>query len=307
MSDEAYFQQIEKNLHLLVAEKKYEEAYNTLNGLMNKYPDEPLLKSMKKEIETRVEDQNKEIINEKIKKIEPLWKQKDYAKILGELTPMRQICPDHGKLNKLIDKAQIKYQKEVQKLQKDYLKNQKKRLEEIHKQTPGMLLDELFNLEKQNVGNEMILELTHTYREKIIIQKIKEKEELLFSDKYGAIENFITQLKKINDKSPQISKLEKMTKGRQYGTQMEEKKEFVYKAKAHLDTLMKLKKYDKAIKTAKEILELNPDNLQIAKVLKKAKEELFYQNRDTAADNIEKSLPALKAEYKKDKSKFVKL
>ena len=101
--------------------------------------------------------------------------------------------------------------------------------------------------------------------------------------------------------------IEDSVKRRQYGSQVEEAGEFTYQGVQHLDVLMKLKKYDKAIIVAEEIVEFDKENKKIGKILKQAKSKFFAQSRDDSIQKMKSDQKKLKEEYLKDKSKFIKL
>jgi hypothetical protein len=74
-----------------------------------------------------------------------------------------------------------------------------------------------------------------------------------------------------------------------------------------LDTLVKLKKFDKAMKAAEEILKVDPENKEAKEVLEDSAGKYKDQVKDLAVDSINKNLQGLKTEYDKDKTKFIKI
>lgn len=307
MSTEVYYQQIQQNINLLLSEKKYKEAYNLCAKILKKFPEEKRFLKLKEKIEEEVKDENEKTISQKINEIKPFWKQEKYTEILKILRPLLKISPENSKLKNLIIKAQDVYQKKIIYLQEKFVKAQEEKFNTLINENETQFLEELFLLEKNNPGDKIVLELTNKFRNKLISKKINEKQDLIYSDKYDAIENFINQLKKIDEKNIQIIQLEKLIKSKKFGTQLEEKNEFVYNAESHLLTLMKIKKYDKAIQVADEILDIDKNNKKIYKILQKAKRKYYKQTKEEAINCIINNLDQLKSEYQKNKNLFIKI
>jgi len=307
MSNAPFLEQLEQNLNGLIAEKKFKSAYEKCINILKENPEDKRFIKLKKRIEEEVEDSNKKIIKEKLEEIAPLWKDNKYVEILKELQELLKLSPKNTKLLDLYKKAQTAYIKEVKLLQDKFDKEQNKKLGKLLESDESKLLDELFYLEKNNPGNSHILELTKKFRTKLIENKIKEKSDLIYSDKYDSIQNFINQLRKIDKQSEIVDKLEHSTKKRELGTQFEEKTEFVYKGEQHLNNLMRLKKYDKAIKVAEELLSVDQNNKKVSKTLKKAEQKFFAQTKNETIESINKEKDKLKSEYEKDKKSFTKI
>ncbi|MBD3360495.1 hypothetical protein GF366_01700, partial [Candidatus Peregrinibacteria bacterium] len=294
MNDKAYFSQVEQNINHLLSEGKYREAHNLCLKYLAKYPEEKRFEKLKEKIEKRVTEQNEKVIKQKLEEIKPLYKEEKYKEILKNLEPLLRIAPQNEKLKKEIIKAQEKYKEKTKELQKKFEEEKNEKFTKLLNEDEERLIDELFLLERDNPGNIEVQKITNKFRDKLIQKKIKRKTDLIYSDKYDAIYNFIDQLKKIDDKNKRIIELVKLVKSREHGNQLTEKSEFIYDAENHLITLMKLKKYDKAIKVAEEILDLDPSNKKAKKILKKAKKKYYKQTRKFAIDTIYKKIDKLK-------------
>lgn len=307
MFQKAYFGQIEKNINSLIADQKYKAAHKLCRDYLTKFPEEKKLLKLKKKIEKIVESENKNVIKEKLKNIKPLWNKKAYAEIIRALTPLLEVAPNNTKLKRLAIRAQDLYRKKVQKLQNNFEQEQTQRLEEVFKNQPGQLLEELSELEQDNPGNQIAKDIIKRYKTKLIRKKIKGKEDLIYSDKYQAIYNLINQLKRIDKNNNVIDELEDLTRRRQHGSQIDEKNEFLYKGQSHLITLMQLKKYDKVIKVATELLETDKKNTEVRKILEKAEKKYAKINREKTIDLIQNNKEDLKREYSTDPKDFVKI
>lgn len=307
MSDAAYFEQLELKINHLVNEEKYKEAYLLCANFLEKFPDEERFVNLQKKIEKKVEEKNAEIVEKKIKELKSKYKEGKYVEILQEIKKLFIIAPENKKLTEFQQTVQYAYRKQIDALQKNFNKQQNERLTKLFNENPDKLLDEIFQLEFNNQGNNDIKKLADIFKKKVIERKIKEKKDLLNSDKFDAIENFIKELKKIDANNPEIHEIENTIKKRKHNSQIDTTTEFVYKGENYLDTLMKLGKYDKAIQTAEEVLKIDSGNKIIKKFLKKAKSKFFTQTKNETIKEIHENLPQLNKDYQKDKNKFISI
>ncbi len=302
-----FFAQVKSNIIHLLSEKKFSEAYSKCNEILNKYPDNKDFYDLKERIESEVEKRNLQALEDKLKELKSLWKEEKFTEIIAELRNLRKTMPNNKKLENELKKAQEAYREQVLKLQKKFLKKQRENLEEILRTSPEKLPKVLFQLQKNNLENKEILSLTKEYQEKIIDKKLSEKSQLLGSEKFRDIEHLIEDLKKIDPTSDKLKKLEQKLRSEKVSKQGEEKKEYVYKGKQNLETLIKLHKYDKAIKAAEEILEVNPQDSSTKKALEKAKSLYYIQTRDLTIKEIDQEKQNLKNSYKKNKEDFIRI
>lgn len=307
MDNSIYLEQLEQKINSLISVKKYREAYDLCKQLLLRFPQETDLLKIKSRIEKEAGAENERVVKEKIESLKPLWKSENYTEILKNLKELFKLAPNNEKLKSLYLETENKYQKQIDSFQAKFLETQNARLEAMLEENPSILLDTLFDLEKENAGSKIVLELTQKFRNKLISKKIDEKEDLIYSDKFQDIENFIAQLKKMDEKNAQTLTLEKFIHGRQHQTQITQKDEFVYAGEKHLDTLMKLKKYDKVIKVAEELLAAKSQNSEVKKILKTATNKYLKQLHSLTAEKIEKEENALKTEFQQNPSGFINL
>lgn len=303
----AYIDQVEQNINTLLANKKFKEAYDLANELVDKFSHEGKTFKIKEKVEEAVRNENERIVKKEIKEMKEMWKEKNYTEIIKRLKKLIAISPDNSKLQKLEQKAQLEYRDEIKRLQIEFKKNQNVKFYKLLEEDETRLVEELFNLEKNNQGNKETLEITKNFRDKLIDKKIKENKKLLESEKFEDINNFIGQLKRIDKNNDKIGKLEKKINIKTYGSQKEESKEHTYRSVEQVIVLMKLKKYDKVIQGAEELIESNKQNKEIEKILKKAKKKFFKQTKNITIESIKTQLPKLKEEYKKNKDQFIKI
>lgn len=307
MSDSAYFEQIEQKINHLLSEKKYAAAYSLCKEFLLKYPDEKFFFKLKKRVEDEIRDENQRIIKEKLNELQSLWDGEKYEEILKILKELLRLDPTNGKVKSWYKKTANAYQEKLSHLTSQFTKQQSEKLNQLLQKDPDHLLDELFYIERNNAKNIEVLRMTNSFRDKLITKKISAKQDLLKSEKYDSINNFIEDLKRIDPSNNQIKKLQDEILKRKSKSQSSEKISYIYKSEKQLKTLMKFKKYDKAIKAAQEILSIDQNNEKVQKILKKAENKFFKKSRETTIDSIIANLNQLKEQYKKDKSKFIKL
>lgn len=307
MANFAYFDQLEQKINFFLTDKKYKEAFNLCKEAILKYPDESRFVKIKSKIEKAVEEENEKIIQEKIDQIKTLRKQEKYLEILKIVKDLLIASPNNSKLKSIYTENEANYRKQYEKLKQKFNNQQEERLTQVLKENPGQLTDELFLLEKENPNNPEVKKLVTEFEDKLIAKKISDMKELLESNKYDVIENFLNELRKINKFNVRIQEVEQQMKSRKLEGEIVQTKEYVYTGEKHLDTLMKLGKFDKAIQVCEEILKVNPNDQLAKTILDRAESKYHSQLKNQTADSIITNLPSLKAEYNQDKSKFIKL
>lgn len=302
-----YLNQLEQRINLLIAENNIKAAYELCKQVLLKVPNEKRFISLKKDIESKIEKENKKLIETKIKESEPLIETGKYVEVLISLKPFMESYQT-PKLIKFYEKVAELYGKQKKQEEEAKIKELKKKFAYLLKNNHDeKILQEIIILEKNNSGNLELQKFIREYKTKIIDKRIKEKTELIHSDKYIAITNLLNELKKIDNNSEIIFKLEKDLKDRMNFKQIQGKNDFISNGKNYIETLINLKKYDKAIKVAEELLEIDKNNKSILKMLKKADKKLFRETRDTSVAAIETNKDTLKNEYKNNKDKFIKI
>ncbi len=307
MGENPFADQLQKNIQNLLAEKKFKDAYELCDKAIEKYPEEKELRKLKTFIEDKIREGNLKYIEAELQKLDSLWEKNAYPEILRKLFSLLELDKTNEKLKRLYKKAEDAYKDEIDNFQKKYVKSESEKLDKLFKEDENKLIETLLELEKNNRGNTVINTLVKDYKNKVIKRKIEEKQDLIFSDKYEDIQNFVIQLKKIDGDNPEISKLEHSINSRKLGNQIDNKNEFIFEGQGNLNTLMKLKKYDKAIQVASEILQMDPKNAFASKVLEQAKRKFYGQTKNASIDVIKKDSGKLKEEYSKNPSQFVKL
>lgn len=305
--DEAFALQLKKNIELLVADGRFNEAYSECTKILDKYPGNKIFIEFKKSLAHKLLEQNKEKVEAGISEAKKMFKEGQTLSALRKIQLLFPMAPNDFTLRKLFNEFQEKYKSEQEKVEQNLIEKRTKKFKELLEtdQIP-LLLQEINTLESEYKGDKKIQTFIKEIKEEIIKKEIRNKKDLLNSVKFEEIYSFLNSLKNIDKTSPTILSVEKNIKRKQVGETIENIEDFVYTGEKDLDTLMKLGKYDQAVSVAAELLEVHPENTNIRKILKKAKRKSFSANRDEAVANIVKTLPALKEEYKNNKDNFVR-
>ena len=307
LNGSAYLIQLEQKVQSLLSERKFKQAYDLCAEILDKYPEQKVFTKLQEKIEEAVEDENQKIIDEKLEEVGKLRKEEKFSEILQILKELQRLSPNDKTINKEYERAQKEYLGKIQKLQKTFEENQEKRLAKILQETPALLLNELFSLEMNNQGNQQVKNLVVKFKNLFIDKKIKEKEELLNSNKFDAINHFLDELRKVDKNNAKIINIsQKIELKKREGIEGQQS-EFVYGGEKHLDTLIKLKKYDKAIQVCKEILAIKKTDPQTEKLIKNLERKLFSQTRNTSVDSIINNLQKLQEDYTQNKENYIKL
>lgn len=307
MATSAFLEQIEQKIYLLQNQGKLSEAYDLCKLYLSQYPEEKSLHSLKGEIEEAIEDANNHLVDKKLAELSPSWKEGNYPKIIKELKALLQYSPNHKELRKQYQTAQIKYKEEIEIRSAKYEKQQIAKFDKLLAENENSLVGELYLLSNDNPNNPEVKNLVQTYRNKVIEKKLAQKRELMESEKFDDIANYLSQLEKIDENSPIIKRERDNLQIRKHKKQNQEKQEFVYQGMSHLDTLMKLGKYDKAIKVAVEILETDQTNKIAKKILKSAEEKLFEQTREITIQKITEGKSEIQADTKLHQDQYISI
>ena len=298
MNSDAYFEQAEQNINLLISKGKFGEAYKKCKDLISKYPRERRFKKLKRKIEDETRESNRKTVEKRLDEMKPLWEKGNYTEILEKISDLLRIDPKNTKLKKLQEKAQSLYKEKLIKQTQKYIETQTLKLNQILENDTDRLLDEIIHLERNNPNNPNTLKVTIEFRKKLIEKKINDNEET---------PKLLEELKTIDPKDKKVIEIEKNMNKKISKDNYKKAKSFMAQSVKQIQELMNSEKYDQAIKSAQGILKIDPESKSIAELLKKAQALSFKQNKELSIDAIEKNSKKLEKEYKEDKTKFIKL
>ena len=304
---DVFLEQSIRNISILISEGKYKDAFGKLSVLMQSYPNNSQLHALKRKIQQEVLIENNKLIERELPKVKDLVRSQDFAKALNQLRDLKKYNPAHKELLKLLTKVQVKYIEESEKQKKIFMKSKLNYFNKILLERPNDLLDELYVFNSNNVGNKVAMQISNKMRDKLIEKLIDDQKDLLYSDKFDAIKNFMSRLKAIDPDNSRIKELEPLLLDWKLLHQTDKKREFLYKGLNHLETLMKLKKYDKALKVSTELLDLEPESKKLKNAVKKAESHLFSQTRSESAELIKSAQKKLKEELRSNPKSFIQI
>lgn len=308
MDNEAFLQQFERNIESLLAQGQLDEAFEKCQLALQKFPSEKSLLKIKRDIETQIAYKNEKEIKANIKTAKNLFSRGEIEQALKLIKNTFPLAPNNEKLKDLYRKFQEVYKEKLEEAEKNFIKKQYENLKKlIDEDNYSQFVLATDRLESENQANKNIQKLLKDVRTILIEKEIKSRKDLLNSEKFEDIENFIQGLEKIDADSEAVKQLKNYVKRRKMGSQIEDVEEFIYAGENNLNTLMKLGKYEEAILVCEEILQTNPNDSSVARTLRKAKRKAFYKSRAEAIKNILTKLPALKAEYKQNKENFIRI
>lgn len=307
MATTAFLEQVEQKIYILQNQGKLAEAYDLCKLYLSQYPEERSLHNLKADIEEAIEDANERVVEKKLKEMAPLWDKNEYGKIIKQLKELIKYAPNNKELKKEYQSAQEKYKEQIEEKTNEYKKQQTAKLEKLLQENDQNFVNELYFLGNNNPGNSEVQALVKLYKNKFIEKKLAEKKELMNSEKFDDINNYLSQLEKIDPQSDILKNAKEQIRIKKHQRQNQEKQEFIYQGISHLDTLMKLKKYDKAIKAAQEILDSDKTNEIAEKIIKEAQKKLFTQTREITIEKITASQPQIKSEAKEHKDQYISI
>jgi len=260
-----------KNAKKLLKQKKFQEAYRICVQIINVDPENTEALKLIQKIEKEVDKQNETITEKELETLKPLWKEREYEKLLISLQKLYKFTPHYGKLKELIIKASELLEK--QKVQEDesFIKNSIERIKQLEKEEKfkeAIKQEEQLN---QYIPNHPKLKEAFLHSRRSYVKfLLNEKKEFINSDKYKETIEFLEDLRKIDPFYEKIPSLIQEKQNKYYSKQSNQKKEYFFQGLENIKTLYQKKKYDKTIKAVKEILKTNKTDKLALNFLKKA-------------------------------------
>lgn len=305
--NDPYIKQLAIKADSFLAERNYKKAYEIYQLLAEKFPMSREVFKIKEKIDKEVQKENEIKINLKLKELKIFWKEKNYEQIIRQLKPYLVIAKNNKELNDQYLKAQIKYKEQIETNQKNFKKEQIKKLSILVKTDEKAFFMELYQLEKNNPGNKFIKNLVSDFRNQYIHDKLNKNKELFESEKFDVIEKVIENLKTVNKRNARLLELEREVKNRKFISQTTMKDESIYEGMTNLRTLIKLRKYSKAMKAAKEIIRADNKNKEALKILKIAEKGYEKQIREQTINLIISKIPEIKKDYRNNRNNYLKI
>lgn len=298
------FDQYIGQAELLLQEGKLKDAYMLCQKVLDADPENSAAQAMREKVADAAQSYNQKSIDEKIKSLEPLWKDGEYAEIIKSLTELSRYAPHYAPLEQALVDAQDLYRRQLATQEKNTAINYKEQLQALF---AGNKVDEMIPLmvtkNREALTNPEIAEINSFYRDKIIEQKINEHQALFISEKYDDIVNYLYQLQQIDRQNDRIKALLLKHRKNLLVSQVSNKQEFTIRATENMNTLYQIGKYEKAQQVAEEILHFDPRDKLAKAMAIKAKAKYAKQLQDETENQIATSYQEMKTLLAQDKSK----
>lgn len=263
---------------------------------------------LKNKIEKEVQKINRKAIEDDLKSLDPLWKEEKYEDLLFNLKKLDPYIADYPALKKIMIKAENGYKKQQwTKQQAFYLQELASIQELIAKKEfreAGIRAEKLLIL---GIHTNEINKLIDKIKTEWINYQIEQNQGLLNSEKFEDILLFYQGLLIIDSKSAKILKLINVIKKQYQQSKIEQKREYIYQGLEKIKTLYQLKKYEKALEGAKEILDIDPSNHEAKIFYLKAKKITDNTIDNDLIAQIKTAQKKLEPEYKANKKDFIKI
>jgi len=292
----------------LIKKHKWADAHRACLEILRFDPDNLKVLRLKASIERKVKRINIKAIKDDLEKIKPLIKEKKYTEILVHLKTLAPYENDYYPLRKLTRKIEKLYLDQIRGQTKDQNSADLEKTYELlknNKYQEAIRTAQKLRILKFNESK--IKQLISKIKKNWINYELKQSKTLLESEKFEDILLNLQRIKKIDPKSIKIEKLINSINKKYQQFKIMEKKDFIYRGLEKTRTLIQLKEYEKAIIALDEILNIDPSNNK-AKYMKVLAARKFSRNINKEVETQMKTTHNQNSrEYKKDKSRFIKI
>jgi tetratricopeptide (TPR) repeat protein len=289
----------------LIKEGHFLDAHRACLELLRLDPQNLKVIRLKSKIEKLVATNNRNLIKKDLAALEPLWREKNYKEYALNLKKLEPYMNDYPPLRKIFVRAQKAYEKQIREEENFYFSNECEKILSLAEQKnfSQALLDAekllAFQSKERDTRNLLI-----KLRKLWIEEEIRSNQTLLASNKFEEIFMFYQKMKKIDPESSVIEDLIRTAQKRYERFRIDEKKEFLYDALTKTRTLFQLKKYEKSLEAAKEILSIDPFNKEVQGLLKKSQTKARHQLEEEVVQQILSSKKRLQSEYEQNHQAF---
>lgn len=306
--NKAILQEATQRIKNLIQEEKWLEAHRACLEILRFDPENLKIIRLKNKIESEVKKVNKRAIKEDLKKLKPLWEEGKFEELMKHLKALRPYRKDYKALNKFIEKVEKAYTQKIAENRKVYYEEEMKNIKQLmgqHEYQEAIRAAQKLRITKvhEKEVKKLILEIKNRW----ISHEIEANKKLLQSDKYEDALLKAQQIKKIDPESERIQKLIKSTKKKYQHHKVVEKRDFIYKGLEKTRTLMQLKKFDKALQAASEVLDADPENKKAQYMFTVAKRKALKSDSKLLHRQMKKAHKDMEEKYKKNKSRFIKI
>ena len=292
----------------LITQKRWKEAHRACLEVLQYDPENIKVVRWKNKIEEAVKKINRDALKKDMENLKDLWKDKKYDELLVNIKKLEPYVEVYPPLKDFIIKAKKEYRDVLIAGEEEDYKEGLKRIEEFKSagnyETANKIVEQL---RKLDVRKEEIKKLAKKINEEWVEYELYKNKQLLESDNYERIIFFYQKLLKIDGKSDKVKKMLEKARKEYNLHKIDQKRDFFYKELEKMRTLYQLSKYEEATDTASALLDIDPMNKAAKDLYLKARKKAKTAVEKQLARQMKKSIEKIKQEYKKDKSKYVKL
>jgi len=271
-----HFVRIEELINL----NKLKEAYDICKEILQMDPLNSKAKKYLSIITKLIAEHNKKFASEKIKEIKKIKETGNLVEAIKEAEKLVQIFPDNDEAVSLMADLQKEYREKKDNEKKYKYQNYETQIDNLI--NSGKIDEALAFCGKiliENQNDKNIAEICKRERQKIVEAKLKGMKDFLKTDKYEEILNALYAIKKIEEtdsiKDLIIKYTEKLRE-----RQIEEKQDFITKAKEDIVYLFQMKKYSECLNAAQELLRINPEDKFVQNMIRKSQSKIEQQAKD---------------------------
>lgn len=263
----------------LISENKLKEAYEACGGVLRADPINKKAKKYQTHVERLIDEHNREFVKKEIEKLQLARKSGRLKEVTAAAEKLVQMFPADQQVLDYLAEVQKEYRKQFEKEQADKYKDFKRQIEDLIKNSK---LDDALGLcyqfVKENPADKLIAYICRQERIKIVEEKLRAMKDLFKTDKYEEILNALYSLKKIEE-TPRLKDLIIDYTSRLRDRQVEEKHDFILKAKDDILYLFQMAKYSECINAAQELLRIDSKNSFAKNIIPRAQKRLDKQAR----------------------------
>lgn len=292
----------------LMSQEKWLDAHRACLEILRFDPDNLKIIRLKNKIEREVKKINIKAIKDDLKKIKPLFQEKRFDELLNHLKELEPYRHDYRPLDAFIRKVQKAYIAEVGEQRKENYEDEMKRIDIfIEQQKYQDAIRAAQRLRIAKVNESEVKKKVERIKREWVDHEMQQNEKLFSSEKYEEALMKAQEIKKIDPDSTKLNRFIEGMKKKYQQYKVMEKRDFIYKGLEKARTLLQLKKYDKAMRAAKEILDIDPENKKAQYMFAKAKRKAAKSTDKELSKQMKKAHKNMKEDYKKDKTKFTRI
>lgn len=251
--------------------QKWKEAHRACLEILRFDPENIKIIRLKNKIEKAVRKINRSSIEQDLRNLQPLWKEKKYEELLEYLKKLQPFAVDVPKISGLIIKAGKEYKKQLIAQQEQYIEQE---IKEINALSEALKFAEAVKAADKLLSAQFdearIRSLLRRLKKDWIEYELQRNIGLTDGEKYEDILLFYQGLLHIDGKSEKVKKLIEITKKKYQIYRVQQRRELIYKQMEKIKTLYQMGRYEQVMDLTEEILGVDPQNKEAKFYLVKA-------------------------------------